>query len=518
MKKLQFFTFVFVSVMVVSVFAGYGVASSSKGEVNIACSVDPNDLSPFAGLSPGRLVINRTLYEYLIDRNEFGGEMVGCMMKSYEKVGENTYNLTIYDYIYDTAGNHITASDVAFSYNEAIKLGYLPKLKVITECRAIDDYTVRFAFESVKAGDLEALWSECPVVSQAAYEASPDKMVLTPIGSTAYKLAEYVPGSKIVFEKTGNHWQKDESLLPLPGRANIDRIVIHIIPEVSQLAIALETGAIDAATFSDPRDAARFEKMSGFAVTKNRRNLSDTLVFNCSENNPLKNKALRQAICYAIDTEAMVKGVLGGDGYALKSFIGHSKYADYNEKWDSEEYYPYNPQKAKELLEEAGYKPGELKLKIVTGPNETHKKEAQIIQSYLLAIGINSEIFSYETAMFNEAKMDPSAYDLLINEFASTDYLVNIWKLILDANQYNGTTSNWVKDDYLQQLLETARSLEGHTQENVDALHYYVKDQAYLYGLIGGHDYIVHVDGITKVFLDARGFIIPGACEYSADF
>ena len=61
-----------------------------------------------------------------------------------------------------------------------------------------------------------------------------------------------------------------------PGRANIDRIVIHIIPEVSQLAIALETGAIDAATFSDPRDAARFEKMSGFAVTKNRRNLSDT--------------------------------------------------------------------------------------------------------------------------------------------------------------------------------------------------------------------------------------------------
>ena len=59
-------------------------------------------------------MINRTLYEYLIDRNEFGGEMVGCMMKSYEKVGENTYNLTIYDYIYDTAGNHITASDVAF--------------------------------------------------------------------------------------------------------------------------------------------------------------------------------------------------------------------------------------------------------------------------------------------------------------------------------------------------------------------------------------------------------------------
>ena len=42
--------------------------------------------------------------------------------------------------------------------------------------------------------------------------------------------------------------------------------------------------------------------------------------------------------------------------------------------------------------------------------------------------------------MFNEAKMDPSAYDLLINEFASTDYLVNIWKPILDANQYNGTT------------------------------------------------------------------------------
>ena len=73
---------------------------------------------------------------------------------------------------------------------------------------------------------------------------------------------------------------------------------------------------------------------------------------------PLKNKALRQAICYAIDTEAMVKGVLGGDGYALKSFIGHSKYADYNEKWDSEEYYPYNPQKQKSHWKKQVIKPG----------------------------------------------------------------------------------------------------------------------------------------------------------------
>jgi ABC-type transport system substrate-binding protein len=495
------------------VFLGCCVASAVE-EVNIGCPADPNDLSPFAGLSLGRLYVNRTLYEYLIDRNEFGGEMVGCIMKNYQKIDENTYDVTIYDYVYDTEGNHITAEDVAFSYNQAIKMGYLPKLKVITECKAIDEYTVRFKFESVKVGDLEALWSECPIVSRKAYEESPDQMVFTPVGSTAYRLADYVPGSKIVFERTNNHWQKNTALLPIAGQANVDRIVLQIIPENAQRIIALETGAIDLAAFSNPKDVARFENKEGFAVTRNKRNLTDVLVFNCSDQSPLKNKALRQAICYAIDTEAMVKGVLGGEGFALKSFVGHDKYADFNKKWNGEEYYPYNPQKAKELLKEAGYKPGALNLVIVTDAQETHKKEAQIIQSYLRAIGISSNIFTYEAAMFNKAKMDPSAYDLLITEFASTDYLVNIWKLMLDAEQFGGTTMNWVKDDYLQQLLDTARSLDGHTQENVDALHYYVKDQAYFYGLIGGYDYIVHKSWIRKLFLDARGFVIPGACEY----
>ena len=310
-------------------------------------------------------------------------------------------------------------------------------------------------------------------------------------------------------------------MIPDQGKANVQTINFQIIPEAAQMAIALETGSVDVSTAVSPNDLPRFQEggssAEGFAIDQIQKNQTDLVLFNTSDQSSFNNQLLRQAVAYAIDSEAMVQGVAKGQALAVKTF-GNSKYNDYLTQWDSEDYYSYDMQKAQEALAASGLNAADLKIRIMTNADDYNKKEAQIIQASLQELGIEAELLSYEAALFNNYKYDPTQFDMLIDQYASTDFLVNVWKLVFDANQYNGATANFFKDEQLQQLLETARGIDTHTAENVDAFHQYLKETAIGYGMIERFDNIVHVDDITKVVTDARGFILPGASEYAATF
>jgi len=104
-------------------------------EVDIAIGADPADLSPFVGMSMGRIAVLKTIYEYLIEVDSMGGKAVPMIAKSWEKTGDKLYKVTIFDNVFDSAGNHITAADVAWSYNTAKELGNLRPLGDIVSYR-----------------------------------------------------------------------------------------------------------------------------------------------------------------------------------------------------------------------------------------------------------------------------------------------------------------------------------------------------------------------------------------------
>jgi ABC-type transport system substrate-binding protein len=145
---------------------------------------------------------------------------------------------------------------------------------------------------------------------------------------------------------------------------------------------------------------------------------------------------------------------------------------------------------------------------------ETFVNMAAIIQGYLSQIGITAEITPYEAAMFKSLQNDPNTFDMVIDTFASTDYMVNVWKLFLDSRNYNGHTVNFVTDSRLQSLLEQCVTVQGHTAANIDALHTYLYDIIYAYGLAVDAGFVVSNKRVTGVFLDSRNCIIPGACSY----
>lgn len=500
--------------------ASSGSDHAGKSEVHLGITADPNDLSPFSGMSAGGNAIKRTLYEYLVDRETFGGEMKGVLMESYEVLEDGTYRLTLYDYIHDTAGNPLTAQDVAFSFNKAKEIGNLPKLKDIESITAVDDVTVDFKFANLSLGSVEALLTECPVVTQAAYEASPDGMSSTPVGSTAYALENYTSGSSMTVKRTDDYWQTDESKRSLFAQANVETIVFEIIPEAAQRAIAMETGAIDTSGSLNQTDLDRLAENDNFTIVNIFDNATYYLGFNCSEGNPCANEDLRKAIAYAIDTQGVADGAFtGGRGSAAKN-LGHEKYPDYNHDWDNEDYYDQDLEKAREALAASGYKEGELTLRLVTKMSTADEAMVQIIQAYLSQIGINVEIGTYEQALYNTYKYDAAgtAWDLLLDEAASTDCVANVMKLVLDANNYEYGTLNYVRDDHLQELVEAACGIDTHGAETVDALHDYVKERCYIYPLAYSMSSKVCVKGITELVGDQRGFTVPGACTYEEGF
>ena len=490
------------------------VVGATESVVQLGLPADPGDLGPFSGMSAGRVHLLKTMYETLVDRNDFGGEFVGVIMKDYVAISETEYEMTIYDYVYDQAGNHLTAADVAFCYNTAKSLGNLPKLNQITSIEATGDYTLKFVFTSIRLGDLATLWSEVPIVTQAAYEASPDSMAITPITTAPYKVTRYTSGSVLVYEKV-DYWQHDASKVAVPSLANVDKIVYQMIPEPSMHTIALQTGQIDISTSVPATDLPGFRTgryADGFMVTELGKNLTDMMQFNLYEGNPFTNEALRKAVAYAIDNNGFVAGALNGQGRATK-IPGNPNFPDFNYEWDGK-YYEFDLVKAKQLLAEAGYKPGELTITVMSQADAIAVREAQIVQAMLQELGINVEIASYQGPLFNSYKLDPTKWDLLLNQAASTDYIVNVWKFLWDNTAYQHGTSSFFSDDHLQTLLMTACSIEGHTQENVDAFLDYFMEKCYAIGIVQQFDSIVHSTNVTQLKFDARGFVIPGACEY----
>lgn len=217
------------------------------------------------------------------------------------------------------------------------------------------------------------------------------------------------------------------------------------------------------------------------------------------------------AISYAIDKQALCDAVSPGACNPANE-IGNSNFIGYLTKWDSEPYYDFDLAKAKELYASSGA-PANLTLTLLaqSQPPSTGLV-CQVIQAQLAELGITVNIVQVDPPVFNTEKTDPTKWDLSVDAAAGGDFVYSPWALMFDQERYNGTTSNWFKDDQLQTLLTAAKT--DATDANVDAAWQYIKEQNYMLGLFSYVNNIVSISSFSSVYLDKRGFVVPGACEY----
>lgn len=486
-------------------------------EVSVAVSYDVSDLAPYSSATSGRLSVIQTLYEYLAyydSASETG--LSGILMKECERLDNYTMRVTIYDYIYDSAGNHLTANDVAFSFNTWAEKGNSVKCKLLESCTVVDDYTVDIKLNTDSVGDIENMMCGLvPIVTQAAYESSDDGMIEHVVSTSPYIVEDYVQGSTLTVVKNDNYWQTDESLISPYSYANADKIVFHIVTEASQVSTNLETNVVDIAANMSSTEVSRFEGSEEYNVFAIAGTNFNWITFNCSEGGMFYNNPdFRKAICYAIDANGIVEGAFNGGAKVSKAY-GNPECVDFNPEWNEEEYYEYDVEKAKELLESSGADTSQT-IRIMYPSTAVNKSMAQIIQSYLLEIGLNCELLGYESALYQTYKTEPGEWDIILDAVQSVDYVTSLASKL----QISGSTPTvcLVEDEKLQELVELVQTNAGHTEENIDAYMDYVKDQCYVYALCQENIYHVTENSVNGIVTNFKGWLLPGCATYTGDF
>lgn len=359
------------------------------GVLVTAAETNPTGLDPHKALSLASQSVVEQVYDTLFELDP-DLQVVPRLAKSYETPDDLTYIFHLEENVVFSDGTPLTAADVKFSLERIINpdtgSGRAVWFKEIETIEVLDEHTVKITTSVPFAPLINALANSFnAIVSQeftAAQEGNLDQVTM---GSGPFVLAEYVPDQLIRLEKNPDYWRE--------GKPYLDATEWKIIPDDQGRVAALRAKEVDVAWFIDAKIAELFEDDSEYVVYEVPVLTHASTWINCSQP-PLDDVRVRQAISYAInrqeflDTVAFGKGVLTGPIPAPETewALPVSEY----------EMYTQDTEKAKSLLEEAGYADG-LDLTLKVSPQYVlDTGNAQVLQNQLKEVGINLELETVE--------------------------------------------------------------------------------------------------------------------------
>lgn len=208
-----------------------------------------------------------------------------------------------------------------------------------------------------------------------------------PIGTGPFKLVEWIKGDRVVLQANENYWR---------GKPKIDKVTIKAVPEASARVAALQAGQADIVVNVPPESVDLVNRSANSKVLAATALRNVTIVFD-SRTPPFNDVRVRQALNYAVDKESLIKNVLGGRG-EIQASTTHALTANHNEALKP---YPYDPQKAKELLAQAGFPNGfEIEFHHPTGRWIKDVEVTQAVAGMLEKVGVRSKLSTGEYGNF----------------------------------------------------------------------------------------------------------------------
>ncbi len=346
-----------------------------------------------------------------------------------------------------TDGVEFTADDVMFGYktiiDEKTPTAYSEDFKQVKKAEVIDKYTFRIIYEKPFAPALGS-WSYIVVLPKHLLEGkdiTKSELGRHPIGMGRFKFLKWTPGQEVVLEANPGYFE---------GRPYIDRYIYRVIPDPATMFLELKAGGIDwmgltPIQYTRQTNTAYLEKnfkkyrypvpaYTYMGLNMCLRREPDT--GKCMEKHPwFGDKRVRQAIAYAIDKQEIVDGILFGLGSpATGPYVPNTWPYNPNVKK-----YEYNPEKAKELLAEAGWRDTDgdgildkdgrpFEFTILTNQGNTVRiNTATIIQWRLAKIGIMVKVRTLEWSTFINEFIDKRRFEAVILG----------WSIGLDPDQYD---------------------------------------------------------------------------------
>jgi peptide/nickel transport system substrate-binding protein len=359
-------------------------------DLTVGLTADPSHLDPQAGEELSSNIMFYHIYDPLVRRNADLSFSPG-LAESWEVAEDGvTWTFTLREGVTFHNGNPLTAEDVVYTIQRARDSIRPGLVKNIASERAVDARTVEIVTPAPYAV-LPAELAELLILDEE-YTSGLEEGGLgeDPVGTGPYQLTEWIRGESLSLEAFDDYWD---------GAAAIETVEFRPITNPATRTAALLTGEVDIIQDLAVRDVERVRAEEGFKVLTRPSLLNLVLAMDMRAEsptiegeNPMTDRRVREAIARAIDTDAINQIVMNGlaspsEQYVPESHTGHVDGMSFREM------YPYDVERAKELMEEAGY--GDGFTMTLDATNDRYVNDAQIAQalaSMLAQIGVDLQL------------------------------------------------------------------------------------------------------------------------------
>ncbi|MGN7300124.1 ABC transporter substrate-binding protein [Ferdinandcohnia sp. SAFN-114] len=430
--------------------------SESEGEggakeLIVATGADPTSLDPRKTWSGPGYSINSHVFEPLVFRKIVDGKVSieGVLAESYENVDELTWKFTLKEGVKFHNGAPLNAEAVKFTLESIQDPDFNTSMKIwlndIAEITTEGDLTVIIKTKTPTRGLLSSL-TQVPIVEPGAVEELGAEFNVKPVGTGPYEIVEYIANNNVKLKRFDGYWGE-------PGVS--DSIEFRIMPENAVRLAALQRGDVHIAEniSADKIEEVKQDENLDIFITETLR--VNMMVANF-KNEWMAKKDFREAISLAIDRESLVNNILSGNTIPASS-VSPPGTIGFNEDLPV---YPFDPEKAKELLEKVGYDGSPIKMGAPVGRYAMDRQMGEAIAGMLQNVGINVELETLEFSSY-VPKMDEGAYDFYYIGVADLTINPNThWNGYYHSENAEGGYANPEVDKLMDQAIQTIDDAE----------------------------------------------------------
>lgn len=359
-----------------------------KDTIKLATWEEPATLDPQSSNKLSYFLVQQQIFNYLIHEDN-QGNYTPELATSWEYIDDLTLRFHLRDDVVFHNGEKFTADDVKYTIERGAsnpKSASIYKYFDPEGTKVIDEHTVDVKFKVPYAGALNVLASwRGGIVNKNTVEKMGDAAFgRNPVGTGPYKFVEWKSGTAINLTRNDSYFG---------NKAITKNVEYRIIPEATNRVIELETGGVDAAYNISSNDVERIKDNKDLNLLMGPSYRYVTVTFSM-QNKILQNQKLRDALAYAMDKESLIEAIYGNTaevatGVLPKYVFGHKEF----------EPVPYDVEKAKQLIAEAGY-PNGIQLKFLCEPIEEYVRIAEALQNMWKEIGVTLDIHNIAKATY----------------------------------------------------------------------------------------------------------------------
>ena len=368
-------------------------------------SLWPNGTTASTNLNPGGAIV-----EPLFWVNPKSQQLEPLLAASFKMDSPTAYRVELRKGVSFTNGEPVNADALIHTLkvfvDRAVTPAYALYSSPLDRFEKIDDHTVVIHTKTPYPA-MGLVLTQIHVIPPGYWtQVGPAKFAQTPVGTGPFKLTEWVKDDRVVMDRNPNYW----------GAApkGIERVIWKPVPDDTARAVGLETGEYDVAAGLTVGAAPRIQGMRNLQLVT----VDSYRVFNMilsmvpKHQSPLQDRRVRLAVNHAIDADAIVKNLFFGKAQLLQGQLLRKTQLGFDPDIKA---YPFDPEKAKALLREAGFPNGfDIDFKIPSGRYAQDREVCEAIAGMLAKVNIRAKIIALEGGEFlrqlREQELGPMSF------------------------------------------------------------------------------------------------------------